>query len=128
MDRSKLEKLAKLVALAPDFLLVYRTTETETAGGIVLTESKKTERGDAAKAEVISVGPGKPYVFDNAVHYEDLRIGGEPVGVGDTLFISSLAGVKIADTARRELDLDQKEADCVLLIRQHDVMGKLVKG
>jgi len=75
MNASKLKPLN-------DRVLIKRKTETESKGGIILTESAQEKQ---QQGTVVAVGPGK--------HNNDGKLRGMQVSVGDTVFFAKYSGV-----------------------------------
>ena len=84
-----------------DRVLIKRKTETESQGGIILTESAQEKQ---QQGTVIAVGPGK-YTSDGTLQ-------GMQVKVGDTVFFAKYSGV--------EFDFDNED---FVIMREEDIVA-----
>jgi co-chaperonin GroES (HSP10) len=95
--------------------LIVKRLQLEKIGSIVLAkQDAKNERGNAARAEVLSVGPGM--LLENGERCP------MDCSVGDSILISALAGVTMGLEFAQELDPSLKDCE-ILMIRQHDILG-----
>jgi chaperonin GroES len=84
-----------------DRVLIKRKTETESQGGIILTESAQEKQ---QQGTVIAVGPGK---FTNDGKLQEMQ-----VKTGDTVFFAKYSGV--------EFEFDNEE---FIVMREDDIVA-----
>lgn len=84
-----------------DRVLIKRKTETESKGGIILTESAQEKQ---QQGTVVAVGPGKTL--------ENGSVQNMQVKVGDTVFFAKYSGV--------EFDFDH---DDYIVMREDDIVA-----
>mgnify|MGYP006433367195 CR=1 FL=1 len=84
-----------------DRVLIKRKTETESKGGIILTESAQEKQ---QQGTVVAVGPGK---YNN-----DGKLLQMQVSVGDTVFFAKYSGV--------DFDFDSEE---YIVMREEDIVA-----
>lgn len=84
-----------------DRVLIKRKTETESQGGIILTESAQEKQ---QQGTVIAVGPGK--------YTNDGKLQAMQVKVGDTVFFAKYSGV--------EFDFDNED---FIIMREDDIVA-----
>lgn len=84
-----------------DRVLIKRKTETESKGGIILTESAQEKQ---QQGTVVAVGPGK--TLDNGT------VQSMQVKTGDTVFFAKYSGV--------EFDFDNED---YIIMREDDIVA-----
>jgi chaperonin GroES len=84
-----------------DRVLIKRKTETESQGGIILTESAQEKQ---QQGTVVAVGPGK--------YTNDGKLQSMQVKVGDTVFFAKYSGV--------EFDFDNED---FIVMREDDIVA-----
>ncbi len=84
-----------------DRVLIKRKTETESQGGIILTESAQEKQ---QQGTVVAVGPGK---YTNDGNLQSMQ-----VKVGDTVFFAKYSGV--------EFDFDNED---FIVMREDDIVA-----
>ena len=84
-----------------DRVLIKRKTETESQGGIILTESAQEKQ---QQGTVVAVGPGK--------YTNDGKLQAMQVKVGDTVFFAKYSGV--------EFDFDNED---FIVMREDDIVA-----
>jgi chaperonin GroES len=97
-----------------DSLIVYRMKLEATAGGIVLPDSSKIQRGVAATGIVISVGPGKQSDLTGnliTMHCKE----------DDYILFASNSGLELGEVTRKDLGGDSFEE--LRLLRNSDVIA-----
>lgn len=84
-----------------DRVLIKRKTETESQGGIILTESAQEKQ---QQGTVVAVGPGK--------YTNDGKLQSMQVKAGDTVFFAKYSGV--------EFDFDNED---YIVMREDDIVA-----